>query len=83
MRRATRCCAISAPARIPRRKSRIAGFARAAGLRRRPRRRAGALLKARFVVAGSRLYQIAYVGARDGLAMADIDMFLTSFKLLR
>jgi hypothetical protein len=43
----------------------------------------GALLKARFVVAGDRLYQIAYVGTRDGLAIADIDMFLTSFKLLR
>jgi len=42
----------------------------------------GAVLKARFVVAGSRLYQIAYVGARDGVDMADIDMFLTSFKLL-
>jgi len=41
------------------------------------------LLKARFVVAGNRLYQIAYVGERDGLAMADIDMFLTSFRLLR
>ncbi|MHB8667076.1 MAG: hypothetical protein ACYC7B_06095 [Burkholderiales bacterium] len=48
--------------------------------------RAGArelVLKARFVVAGKRLYQIAYVGDRGGLAMADIDMFLTSFKLLR
>jgi len=45
--------------------------------------RTGAQLKARFVVAGSRLYQIAYVGERDGLAMADIDMFLTSFRLLR
>lgn len=48
--------------------------------------RAGArdlLLKARFLVAGKRLYQIAYVGDRGGLAMADIDMFLTSFKLLR
>ncbi|HEY5293379.1 MAG TPA: hypothetical protein VIJ43_13810 [Burkholderiales bacterium] len=43
----------------------------------------GALLKARFVVVGSRLYQIAYVGARNGVAMADVDMFLTSFKLLR
>ena len=42
----------------------------------------GVLLKARFVVVGSRLYQIAYVGARDGVAMADVDMFLTSFKLL-
>lgn len=42
----------------------------------------GALLKARFVVVGSRLYQIAYVGAKDGVAMADIDMFLTSFRLL-
>lgn len=47
--------------------------------------RAGAqatLLKVRFVVAGNRLYQIAYVGSSDGPAMADIDMFLTSFKLL-
>jgi hypothetical protein len=43
----------------------------------------GTLLKVRFVVAGSRLYQIAYVGARDGAAMADVDMFLTSFRLLR
>lgn len=42
----------------------------------------GALLKARFVVAGKRLYQIAYVGERNSVAMADIDMFLTSFKLL-
>jgi len=42
-----------------------------------------AVLKARFVVSGSRLYQIAYVGTRDDLAMADIDMFLSSFKLLR
>ena len=41
------------------------------------------VLKARLVVAGGRLYQIAYVGARDGLAMADVDLFLTSFKLLR
>lgn len=41
------------------------------------------ILKARFVVAGSRLYQIAYVGAKDGVAMADVDMFLTSFKLLK
>ena len=42
-----------------------------------------ALLKARFVVVGSRLYQIAYLGAKDGVAMADVDMFLTSFKLLK
>lgn len=42
----------------------------------------GARLKVRFVVAGNRLYQIAYVGERDGPAMADIDLFLTSFKLL-
>jgi hypothetical protein len=41
------------------------------------------VLKARFVVSGSRLYQIAYVGIRDDLAVADIDMFLSSFKLLR
>jgi len=41
-----------------------------------------ALLKARFLVSGNRLYQLAYVGARNELAMADIDMFLTSFKLL-
>jgi len=45
--------------------------------------RGGARLKARFVAAGGRLYQIAYIGERDGLAMADIDMFLTSFKLTR
>lgn len=48
--------------------------------------RAGAqelVLKARFVVAGARLYQIAYVGARGGLAMAEVDLFLTSFKLPR
>lgn len=42
----------------------------------------GALLKARFVVVGSRLYQVAYVGAKDGVAMADVDMFLASFRLL-
>jgi hypothetical protein len=48
--------------------------------------RAGAqttLLKARFAVDASRLYQIAYVGARSGAAMADIDLFLSSFKLRR
>lgn len=39
-------------------------------------------LKARFVVVGSRLYQIAYIGAREGVAMADVDMFLASFRLL-
>lgn len=44
--------------------------------------RAG-VLKARFVVAGDRLYEIAYVGTRGSVAMADIDLFLTSFKLLR
>jgi hypothetical protein len=43
----------------------------------------GALLKARFVAVGSRLYQIAYVGTRDGVAMADVDMFLASFRLLQ
>lgn len=43
----------------------------------------GTLLKARFVVVGSRLYQIAYIGARDSLPMAEVDMFLTSFKLLK
>ena len=42
-----------------------------------------AILKARFVAVGGRLYQIAYVGAKDGPAMADVDMFLTSFKLLK
>ncbi len=41
------------------------------------------LLKARFVVAGSRLYQIAYVGTQGSVAMADVDMFLASFKLLQ
>lgn len=40
-------------------------------------------LKARFAVDGGRLYQIAYVGARGSVAMADIDMFLTSFKRMR
>lgn len=40
------------------------------------------MLKARFVVAGNRLYQIAYAGAKDGVAMADVDMFLSSFRLL-
>lgn len=40
-------------------------------------------LKARFAVDGSRLYQIAYVGARNSVAMADIDLFLDSFKLAR
>ena len=42
-----------------------------------------ALLKARFVFAAGRLYQIAYVGEHDALAMPDIDMFLTSFKLIQ
>ena len=42
----------------------------------------GVLIKARFVAVGSRLYQIAYAGAKDGVAMTDVDMFLTSFKLL-
>jgi hypothetical protein len=42
----------------------------------------GALLKVRFVAVGSRLYQIAYVGAKEGADMADVDMFLTSFRLL-
>ena len=42
-----------------------------------------ALLKARFVIAAGRLYQIAYVGEHDALPMPDIDMFLTSFKLMR
>lgn len=41
------------------------------------------VLKARFVVAGDRVYQVAYVGARDAIAADDVDMFLTSFKLLR
>jgi hypothetical protein len=48
--------------------------------------RAGArrtLLKARFVFADGRLYQIAYVGEPDGPAMPDIDMFLASFKLIQ
>lgn len=44
--------------------------------------RADTQLKARFVMSGNRLYQIAYVGAPAGTASADIDMFLTSFKLL-
>jgi hypothetical protein len=40
-------------------------------------------LKARFALDGSRLYQIAYVGTQGGVAMADVDLFLTSFKRLR
>lgn len=44
---------------------------------------AGARLRARFLVSGTRLYQIAYVGVGDALSMADIDMFLASFRLLR
>lgn len=42
-----------------------------------------ARLKARFVLDGRRLYQIAYVGGADGPADADIDLFLDSFKLAR
>jgi hypothetical protein len=60
----------------------IAGFA---GRQVYAEGRAGdeaALLKARFLAVGSRLYQIAYLGAKDGLDMADVDMFLTSFRLL-
>lgn len=48
--------------------------------------RAGAqatLLQARFAVDAMRLYQIAYVGARDGASKADIDLFLGSLKPLR
>ena len=56
------------------------------GLQIYAERRAGAQptqLKARFALDGSRLYQIAYVGAQGSVAMADVDMFLASFKLLR
>jgi len=42
----------------------------------------GARLSARFLVSGTRLYQIAYVSAGDALPLADIDMFLASFRLL-
>lgn len=40
-------------------------------------------LKALFALDGKRLYQVAYVGARNSVAMADIDLFLDSFKLQR
>jgi hypothetical protein len=42
-----------------------------------------AQLKARLVLDGARLYQIAYVGGEGGPAAADIDLFLDSFKLGR
>jgi hypothetical protein len=40
-------------------------------------------LKARLVVVGGCLYQFAYVGARNGPALADIDMFLAAVNLLQ
>ena len=78
-----RCCATSAPASIPKRKFWSPDCRGGRSWPKAGPARGDVLLKARFVVAGSRLYQIAYVGERDSLATADIDMFLTSFKLLR
>ena len=56
------------------------------GLQVQARGHAGAQaaqLKARLVLDGTRLYQIAYVGGEGGPAAADIDLFLDSFKLAR
>lgn len=39
------------------------------------------VLRARFVLVGDRLYQVAYVGVKDSLPAEDIDMFLNSFRL--
>ncbi len=40
------------------------------------------MLQARFVAVDKRAYQIAYFGAKNALAPADIDMLFSSFKLL-
>ncbi len=39
------------------------------------------MLRARFVTEGTRLYQIAAVGARGGVAETELDTFFSSFKL--
>jgi hypothetical protein len=39
------------------------------------------LMKGRFCLADNRLYQVFALGAKDGLAAADVDRFINSFKL--
>ena len=39
------------------------------------------LMKGRFCLADNRLYQVFALGAKDGLASADVDRFINSFKL--
>ena len=40
------------------------------------------LLAARLLIAGSRYYQVVFVGQGGRLANADVDLFLGSFRLL-
>jgi hypothetical protein len=39
-------------------------------------------LKARLLVSGKRLYQLAVLGERDAVAAADVELFLSSFRPL-
>ena len=39
------------------------------------------LMKGRFCLDGNRLYQVFALGAKDKLSTADVDMFITSFKV--
>lgn len=39
------------------------------------------LMKGRFCLADNRLYQVFALGAKDKLAIADVDRFITSFKI--
>lgn len=39
------------------------------------------LIKGRFCLDDNRLYQVFALGAKDGLAVADVDRFINSFKL--
>jgi len=38
-------------------------------------------MKGRFCLAGNRLYQVFALGAKDKIATADVDRFITSFKI--
>ena len=38
-------------------------------------------MKGRFCLAGNRLYQVFALGAKDKIAIADVDRFITSFKI--
>ena len=38
-------------------------------------------IKGRFCLAGNRLYQVFALGAKDKIATADVDRFITSFKI--